>query len=409
MKRLRVSAGRALRAGICLLLALISTTRTLAQSQAPTAAPAKTPPVLGTIKTIAGETLTVTSDAGVESKVTVTPATKLLRVPPGSKDLTQAVAIPLSEFQEGDRVLVRSRCAGEPPVCEATTVIAMKKSDIAEKQAHEREEWQKHGIGGLVKSVDAAQGTITIGTVTAAGKKDLTIAVGKSTVIRRYAPGSVKFDDAKVSSVAEINPGDQLRARGVRGADGTSFAADEVVSGSFRNISGMISAVDASAGTITVVDLATKKTAVVKVSADSQLRKLSPQMAQMIAMRLKGASTSGGALPGGAPAAGQATPAANGAAGGGSGAAGGGAGGQGRGGGDMQQLLARLPATPLGDFQKGDAIMVVATGTSNDAQVTAITVLGGVEPLLQATSQEQASSILTPWSLSGGGGDAGAQ
>jgi len=75
----------------------------------------------------------------------------------------------------------------------------------------------------------------------------------------------------------------------------------------------------------------------------------------------------------------------------------------------MQSLLGRLPATPLGDFEKGDAVMIVATGTASDAQVSAITVLGGVEPLLQATSQEQASSILTPWSLSGGGGDAGAQ
>jgi len=53
--------------------------------------------------------------------------------------------------------------------------------------------------------------------------------------------------------------------------------------------------------------------------------------------------------------------------------------------------------------------MIVATGSQKDAQVTAITVLGGVEPLLQATTQEQASSILSPWSLSSGGGDAAAQ
>jgi len=53
--------------------------------------------------------------------------------------------------------------------------------------------------------------------------------------------------------------------------------------------------------------------------------------------------------------------------------------------------------------------MIVATGAARDAQVTAITVLGGVEALLQATTQEQASSILTPWSLSNGGGDAAAQ
>jgi hypothetical protein len=390
--------GEAVRVVTCLAIVLFCAAWGMAQTGTPPAAPPKTPPVLGTIKAIAGELLTVATDAGAETKVNVTPATKLLRVPPGSKDLSQAEAIPFSEFQQGDRVLVRLRCAGDPPVCEAGTVIAMKKSDIAEKQAHEKEEWQRHGIGGLVKGVDAAQGTITISTVTSAGKKDVAIEIGKSTVIRRYAPGSVKFDDAKVSSLAEVNPGDQLRARGVRGADGAKFTADEVVTGSFRNIAGTISAVDAGAGTITVSDLATKKAEVVRVSSDSQLRKLPPQMAQMIAMRLKGAATPGGAGAANSPTA---------AAGQGQG---GGAGGQGRGGGgDLQQLLGRLPAAGLSDFQKGDVVMIVATGGPKDAQVTAITFLGGVEPLLQATTQEQASSILTPWSLSNGGGDAAGQ
>jgi hypothetical protein len=74
----------------------------------------------------------------------------------------------------------------------------------------------------------------------------------------------------------------------------------------------------------------------------------------------------------------------------------------------MQQMLSRLPASTLNDFQKGDAVMIVATGDAKDAQVVAITLLGGVEPILQGSNQSQAASILTPWSLnSGGGGDAG--
>jgi len=388
-----VFAENVLRVGAGLFLLLMGAISVLAQSAAPQA---KTPPILGTIKAIAEESLTVATDAGAETKVTVTSATKLLRVPPGSKDLSQAEAISFSEFQPGDRILVRLRCAGDPPVCETGSVIAMKKSDIAEKQAHEREEWQKHGIGGLVKNVDPAQGTITIGTMTAAGKKDVAVEIGGSTIVRRYAPGSVKFDDAKVSSIAEVSPGDQLRARGVRGADGASFTADEVVTGAFRNIAGTISALDAGAGTLTVSDVATKKSEVVKISPDSQLRKLPAQMAQLIATRLKGGAAAGAPATVNAPVptTGQ----------------GGTANGQGRGGGgDLQQLLGRLPAVPLSDFQKGDVVMIVATGAAKDAQVTAITVLGGVEPLLQATTQEQASSILTPWSLSNGGGDAAAQ
>jgi hypothetical protein len=378
---------------LCICLALSSAICGFAQTTPP-ASSAKAPPILGTIKAITGESLTVATDAGTEAKVTLTSSTKLLRVPPGSKDLSKAEAVSLSEFAQGDRVLVRLRCAGEPPICEAGTVIAMKKSDIAEKLSHEREEWQKHGIGGLVKSVDAVQGTITVGTMTAAGKKDVTVEIGKTTIIRRYAPGSVKFDNAKVSSLLEVVSGDQLRARGVRSADGSTFTADEIVTGAFRNIAGTISAVDAGSGTLTVTDLATNKVEVVKVSVDSQLRKLPPQMAQMIAMRLK--------EPAGSPAATNSTTPATGQ--------GGGSGGQGRaGGGDLQQLLGRLTAAPLSDFQKGEAVWVVVAGGVKDTPVTAITILGGVEPLLQATTQEQASSILTPWSLSNGGADAAGQ
>jgi len=396
-----VWVSRLVRFTLALSFAALVTGWTAAQT-----APARTPPIVGTIKSIDGLTITVTTDAGTESKVSVSETTKLLRVPPGSKDLSQAVAIPLTEFQPGDRVLVSVRCAGDSSPCEASRVIAMKKSDISDKQAQEREAWRR-GIGGLVKSVDAGQGTITIGTVTAAGKKDVTVEAGKSTIVRRYAPGSVKFEDAKPSSVTEIQPGDQLRARGVRSADGSSFTADEIVTGAFLNIAGTISAVDTGAGTISVTDLATKKTDVVKVSQDTQLRKLPANMAQMIALRLKGGA--GGAQSGGT-AAGAPGAAPSGAAAGSGGAGGaGGAGGQGRAGGDFQQLLNRLPATPLTDFQKGEAVMIVATGSAKDAQVTAITVLGGVEPLLQGTTQEQASSILSPWSLSSGGGDAAAQ
>ena len=74
----------------------------------------------------------------------------------------------------------------------------------------------------------------------------------------------------------------------------------------------------------------------------------------------------------------------------------------------MQQMLSRLPVSPLSDFQKGDVVMIVATSDPAGGQATVITLLGGVEPILQASTQSQAASILSPWSLSqGGGGDAG--
>ena len=74
---------------------------------------------------------------------------------------------------------------------------------------------------------------------------------------------------------------------------------------------------------------------------------------------------------------------------------------------DLQQMISRMPAATVADLQKGDAVMLVGTEGSATA-VTAITLLAGVEPILQGAPNGGASSILSPWSLSGApGGEAG--
>ena len=399
-------------AGLIFLALLLVGPRTHGQAAAPTGAQ-RTPAALGTIKSIDANNLSLTTDNGSEVRVQLGPDVKVLRVPPGSKDLKEATPITLADLQAGDRVLVRMRPGENAASLVATTIIAMKKADIAEKQAKEREEWQRHGIGGLVKNVDVTSGAITIGTMGATGSKDVTVRAGKDTILRRYAPGSIKFDDAKPAPIAEIHPGDQLRARGTRNADGSEFTADEIVSGSFRNIAGPVTAINASAGTLTVNDIATKKPVEIKITPDSQLRKVPAPIAQRIVIRLKGqpdaapnaAPSSGNAAPGQSA---KSAPAAGGTPGAGGQGSGGGP-GRGAGGGDMQQMLSRLPASTLNDFQKGDVVMIVATTGESGEQPTAITLLGGVEPILQATTQSQAASILSPWNFnqSGGGGDAG--
>jgi hypothetical protein len=392
---------------LCALVLILAIPSVHAQGDAQTATALKTPPAVGTIKTISGNQLTLATDAGAEIKVQLPDGVKVLRVPPGSKDLREATPITLSDLQAGDRILVRGKPGEVAGSILASTVVAMKKADIAEKQAKEREEWQRHGIGGMVGGVDATNNVITIKSLTATGGKEVRIHVGSSTILRRYAPGSVNFDDAKVAPISEVHAGDQLRARGTKNADGTEFTADEVVSGSFHNIAGMITALNTATSTFTVSDLATKKSVELKVTSDSQMRKLPQPIAQRIAMRLKGNGADSSAGTGTGASAGAAAPSSG--TQGAAGAAGGGAGGASRNGnGDMQQMLSRLPVSPLSDFQKGDVVMIVATEVQNDGPSTVITLLGGVEPILQATSQGQAASILTPWSLNqGGGGDAG--
>ena len=377
-------------------------------------APAQTPPVarpVGTIKSISGNTIVLTTDAGSDVTVQVRDTTKVVRIAPGQKDLKDATPIQLADIQPGDRVLVRGKLADDGKSVLAASLIAMKKSDIAEKQSREREEWQKHGFGGLVSSVDSASSVINVSLPSAGEKKTVSVHLSKDTILRRYALDSVKFDDAKPAPLDQIKPGDQLRARGTRSADGAGFTADEIVSGTFRNIAGTISAIDASAGTITFQDLLSKKSVTVKITSESQLRKLPPPMAQRIAMRLKGISPDAPAPGATAPPANANTNAAQPTRPSGPPPGGPGSGapdGMGRpaGGGapDLQQAISRMPAATLADLQKGDAVMVVATEGGSNGVSTAITLLAGVEPILEASPKNSSSTLLSPWSLSNGGG-----
>lgn len=355
---------------------------------------------VGTVKSVTGNSIVLTLDAGGETAVLIQDTTKIVRVAPGQKDLKQATPIAAGDLQAGDRILVRGKTAEDGKSLAAASVIAMAKTDVAAKQAKDREEWQRHGLGGIVSAIDPAASTVTLSVTAAGQKRTVVVSITKSAVLRRYASDSVKFDDAKPAALDKVQVGDQLRARGTRSAEGTELAADEVVSGTFRNISGTISSLDASAGTVVVQDLATKKSVTVKISADSQLRKLPAPVAQRIAARLKGeaASPANGANASGAPTAPAGVDAADRRPAGSSGPSGGGGGQGGAQGSDLQQMLTRLPAATLADLQKGDAVLLVTTEGTAGGAATAISLLAGVEPILEASPKSQAS-ILSPWSL----------
>jgi len=344
---------------------------------------------VGTIKTISGNTLTLATDTGVVVTVQVPDNARILRIEPGQTTLKDAATIHLEDLQPGDRILVRGRLADDSKSIVAGIVVAMKHGDVQARQQEEREEWQR-GIGGLVSAVDPAAATITISVAAPGGKKFITIHTTKTTDFRRYAPDSVKFDDAKPSTLDAIKPGDQLRARGDRSADGSEFSAQAIVSGSFRNIAGTVQSTDAAAGTLTVKDLASKKDVVVRITADSDVRKLPPQVAQFIAMRLRGAGPGGHPGAGGGASARPAGGSPNGSAPG--------RGGMGRGGApDFEQILNHMPRAQISDLQKGDAVMIVSTEGAQSGAVTAITLLAGVEPILEASPGQ----TLSPWSLGG--------
>jgi hypothetical protein len=209
---------------------------------------------LGTVKSISGNSITLATDAGAEVNVSIQPDAKLIRTAPGRKDLQGAAPVQLSEIQTGDRMLARGSMAPDGKTILASSVIVMKREDIAQKQEQEQEDWRTRGIAGVVKSVDPAAETITISTGGLVAKT-AAIHVSKSTILRRYSPNSIKFDDAKPGSFEQIKAGDQIRARGNRDATSGDIAADEIVSGTFRNIAGTIISTDAATQTVTISDL----------------------------------------------------------------------------------------------------------------------------------------------------------
>lgn len=291
----------------------------------------------------AGRQITVKNDAGGTATVTLEGQTVYWRVPPGEKDLGKAVRITLADLGVGDRIYAR----GVP----ASSVIVMSRADLAQQRERERAEWQKRGAGGVITALNPESKQVTIRTSSRGGAATMVVETGGSVTFRRYAPDSVRFSDARPSSFAELRIGDQVRVLGNRDTDGMRIAAEQIVSGAFRNVAGTILSLNAAGGEIRIRDLESRRPLTVRVNSDSMLRRIPPMMATMLAGRAsqRAAGTNGGI--------------------------------------DFQQVLERMPALSLGELKRGDAIIVSSTAGAEPSRLTAIVLLGGVEALLASAPQ----------------------
>src|SRR5271156_3174664 len=154
---------------------------------------------VGAIKKIDGSTITLTADSGSDFTVSVQGPTKILRIEPGQTDLKSATPIQLADLQAGDRILVQGKASADGKTIGAIRIVAMKHADVEAKNQREREDWDKRSVGGLVTAVDATTGTVSISVAALGGSKTMAVHTTSKTVFRRYAPDSVKFDDAKPS------------------------------------------------------------------------------------------------------------------------------------------------------------------------------------------------------------------
>lgn len=340
--------------------------------------------VAGEVSTLSESKIVLqTKDGAVEAALS--DKTEYKRVPPENPSLKAAVPSNLADIGVGDKVIVTGILATDKKSIPARAIYLMTKADIAGKQTKDQEQWKTRGISGQVAAINPQTKEITVSARGIMGETKTLVTLKDNAAFRRYAPDSVSFNEAKTSSLDDLKVGDSVRALGDKSADGATFKAEEIISGSFQTIGGTITAIDATKNEITINNIQTKKDVVVVVGQNSVLKNFPPEMAQRISQAQSGGAgmqppAGMGRPPQNAPQNaptnapnGQTTP--NGMRRGGGG---------GMRGGSIDEMLERFPSIKITDLKVGEMIAFSSTKTANQQRITAIKLLSGVEPFLKA-------------------------
>ena len=338
---------------------------------------------IGEVKTIdaAAKQLTIKTDAGSMVTVSLSDKTTYKKLAPGEQTLTNATDVAITDLAEGDRVMARGNVSEDRKSIPAVMVIVMTKGDLAKKAEAERAEWRRRGILGVITALKPETKEITITHRTMAGNQSIVIPVTDKTEMRRYAPDSIKFGDAKPSSFSDLKVGDQLRALGDRTEDPLRFNPQKVVTGSFRTVGGVVKEINAATGEIKISELEKKTPLTIVIKQDAVLRRFPAEFGMGgFGPRPGGAGAPGGAAPTGggqAPAQGNAQQRPQGAVG-----PGGPGGRPGGGGFNINDMLERLPTISIADVKVGDTIIVSSTQGVDPTRLTAISLVAGADTLL---------------------------
>ena len=358
---------------------------------------------IGEIKSIdaAAKQMTIKTDAGSMVTVSLSDKTTYKKLAPGEQTLTNATSVTLTDLAEGDRVMARGNVAEDRKSVPAAMIVVMTKGDLAKKQEAERAEWRRRGILGVITALKPETKEITISHRAMTGTQTVVIPVTDKTEMKRYAPDSIKFADAKPSEFSELKVGDQLRALGER-KDPEHFVPEKVVTGSFRTVGGVVTAVDLATGEIKINELEKKHPLTIVVKHDAVLRKFPPASEMGAMMGGFGRGPGGPAGNGGGqPSQGQAAARPQ---GGGPGGPGGPGGRPGGGGFNINDMLERLPTISIADVKVGDTIIVSSTQGVDPTRLTAISLVTGADTLLAMLAPRPQPGQAAPNPAAGLGG-----
>ncbi len=324
-----------------------------------------------------------TKDGAID--VVLSTATQYKRIPADNPSLKAAASSSLTDIGIGDKLLVTGQVSADKKTLPAKAVYLMTKSDIAQRQTKEQEEWKARGISGRVASVNPQTNEITVSVRGITGERTTVLKLKGKANFRRYAPDSVQFSEAKDSTFGEIKAGDMIRALGDKSEDGTTFTAERIVTGTFKTVGGTIKAIDTAKNEVVITDIQTKKDVTIAVGKNTTLKQFPAEMAQRMAqfqmMQASGVQPGGqGGMRAPRPQGGQSNqqgqiPERTGQGGG-------------MRGGTIDDMLERFPNITVADLKVGEMIAVSSTKTINADKITAIKLLSGIEPFLKITQAQ---------------------
>jgi hypothetical protein len=290
-----------------------------------------------------GAEIVVKPDKGEAMAVKVSTATIAQRIKPGERDLKNAEVIAASDVAVGDRVLVTLA----PGTADLRRIVIMSATEITKRDEADRLDWIKRGVSGIVR--ERKGDTIALGVRGLAGETRLAVKVSAKTSFRRYGPDTVRFSDARNSSIDEVKVGDQVRARGENSGAGLELVAEQIVFGTFQTHVGSVVSVDLAGRRLEVKEQGSAKTLFVNLSPQTQIKGM-PDFDPMMGGRPdRGGSPPG--PPGGSP--------------------------------DVAKMVEQMPGSSLDVVKPGQTVIVSSTKGVRPDELTAITMVVNADMLIR--------------------------
>ncbi|HET6978002.1 MAG TPA: hypothetical protein VFI24_16855 [Pyrinomonadaceae bacterium] len=306
--------------------------------------PAQLSSVVGTVIEKTGKTINIKTDQNTTIAIRANETTACLRVPAGAQSLDKATPILFEEIVNGDRVLARGNKA--PDEFAAVRIVVLSKDDVTKKRERDLEEWRTRGIAGVVKALNPGTNEINL-ELRGATPASLVAINASASQFRRYTTTAINFEDTKQSNFAEVAVGDQLRALGDKSADGKSFKAEAVVSGSFKTIGATVTAIDLQNNQISAATLDQRKPIKVTTLKQTLVRRIPAALVPAIAQKARANQSA-----------------------------------------EVQQLIDTLPVVALSDLKAGDVVSITGIREKDESQMTAIKLVAGIDAVLRAMAPQ---------------------